>query len=403
MRVFVLVGFAGIVFGGEPALLRVVYNDDLHGAQQLLLAYARVNEANDLGATPLWAACQNGNLEMVSVLLRAGANPNVALLSGETPLMVAARGGNTAIVERLLRAGANPNAAGTRRQTALMWAVAQRHADTVRALLKGGADWRLRTERWEEVMAVPPHGYLPYNKAIPHGSDTALLFAARVGDAVSARMLLEAGADVNDADAWGVSALAYAAHSGFGDLVELLLARGADPNAAGAGFAPLHIAILRRDAGMAAALLAKGANPNAPLRTWTPTRRSSKDLHFAPELVGATPFWLAARYLEPEVLRMLAARGADVRVVHRSETVSDGPFRTRVTESSALLAALGRGGGGAAWVEPDRGERARLVRETVRVLVELGVDRTGALAVAKELGDGEVVRVLEGAATTGSR
>ena len=31
-------------------------------------------------------------------------------------------------------------------------------------------------------MAVPPHGYLPYNKAIPHGGETALMFAARVGD-----------------------------------------------------------------------------------------------------------------------------------------------------------------------------------------------------------------------------
>ena len=42
---------------------------------------------------------------------------------------------------------------------------------------------------------------------------------------------------------------------------------------------------------------------NTPLRTWTPTRRSSNDFHFEPALVGATPFWLAARFSEPGIMR----------------------------------------------------------------------------------------------------
>jgi hypothetical protein len=60
-------------------------------------------------------------------------------------------------------------------------------------------------------MAVPPHGLLEYNREIPHGGDTALLFAARAGDLDSAKLLLAAGADVNDKDAWGVSATVLAA------------------------------------------------------------------------------------------------------------------------------------------------------------------------------------------------
>src|SRR5260221_12837646 len=97
------------------------------------------------------------------------------------------------------------------------------------------------------VQAVPPHGYRPYNRDTPFGSQTALLFAARVGDLASATLLVAAGANVNDADAWGISAVTLAAHSGFQAIVEFLLDKGADANAAGPGFTGLHAAVMRRD------------------------------------------------------------------------------------------------------------------------------------------------------------
>lgn len=395
MRAAILLAILSLT-AAEPALLKVAYDDDLLGARQLLLANAKVNQANDLGATPLWAACQNGSLEMVQILLEHGANPNAALLSGETPLMAAARAGKTAIVEKLLKNGANPNATATRKQTALMWAVAQGHADAVKALLQHGANVHARSETWTNVMAVPPHGYLPYNKAIPHGHDTALLFAARVGDLASARHLLAAGANPNDADAWGVSALTYAAHSGFREFLDLLLEYGADPNNAKNGFTALHLAILRRDEPMALALLGKGANPNTRIATWTPTRRSSRDLHIDPALVGASPFWLAGRYLLPNVMRQLALRGADPKFIHHAETIAGRPFQKRVLSSNALLAALGQGGGPPAWSEPARIQREALTLETVRACLELGLDRQGAREAAKLLGYSAVADLLEG-------
>jgi ankyrin repeat protein len=292
--------------------------------------------------------------------------------------MVASRSGSPDVVEQLIAKGANVNARASRGQTALMWAVAQKHPGVVKMLLAHGADVRARSDAWSQVMAVPPHGLLEYNSAIPHGADTALMFAARVGDLESAKLLLAAGADANDADAWGVSAMVLAAHSGFGDLVEFLLENGADPNGApgaAAGFSALHIAIMRRDAKMAGALLARGADANAPLRTWTPTRRTSKDWNFAPELVGATPFWLAARFAQPDVMRLLLTHGADPKIVHRVEYTPDGLVTKRQTLSTtALMAATGMGGGGTAWVQPSRAEREAPMLEAVKLAVELGVD-----------------------------
>ena len=361
---------------GSTALHWSSYRDDGASAERLLRAGARVNAVNDLGATPLWAACVNGSDAMVQRLLEAGADPNLALLSGETPLMAAARVGSVPVVARLLARGARTGATATRGQTALMWAVAQKHPEVVKLLVTakdGGADVHAKSAVWSQVMAVSPHGMLEYNRNVPHGGDTALMFAARVGDLASARLLLAAGANVHDADAWGISATAMAAHAGFPDLVELLLEKGADPNTAGGGFTALHAAVLRRDERMVRALLAHRADVNARVRSWTPTRRSSRDWNFNPEWVGATPYWLAARALAPGIMRMLAERGADTRIVHHAEFHAGDPPEPRALTTTPVMAAIGLGGG-VPWVAIDRSERERLALEAVQVAVMHGAD-----------------------------
>ena len=327
---------------GTTALHWASYRNSLETAGLLLDARADVNAANDLGATPLWVASQNGSAPMVRRLVEAGANPNLALLAGETPLMVAARAGAPDVVE---------------------------------LLLAHGADVQRRTDVRRQMMAVPPHGKPEYNREIPHGGNTALMFAARVGDVASARRLIAAGAGVDDTDAWGVSATVLAAHSGFGGLIELLLEAGADPNAAEAGFSALHAAVMRRDARMVATLLDHGADPNAVLRTWTPTRRSSRDLHFPPPLVGATPFWLAARFTAPAIMRLLAEHGGDPSFVHHADYKTAEGARPRLERTTALMAAIGMGGGRLrAWVPPDRSEVSPLTLEAARLAVALGGD-----------------------------
>ncbi len=360
---------------GTTALHWASYRDDVEIVELLLDAGADVDATNDLGATPLWTAGQNGSAVMVRRLLTAGANPNLALLAGETPLMVAARAGAPDVVDLLLTHGAEVDAHGARGQTALMWAVAQHHPAVVDVLLAHGADIRARSDVWSQMMAVPPHGQPEYNRQTPHGGNTALMFAARVGDVASARQLVEAGANVDDTDARGVSATALAAHAGFGDLVELLLENGADPNAAAAGFGALHPAVMRRDIRMVGALLDHGADPNAVLLTWTSPRRASRDHHFAPPLVGATPFWLAARFTAPDIMRLLVAHGADPLFVHHAEYKEPAYARPRLEATTALMAATGMGGGRLrAWMPLGRAEVEAQTLEAVRLAVELGVD-----------------------------
>ncbi len=404
---------------GTTALHWASYRDDVESADLLIRAGAKADASNDLGATPLWLASQNRSEVMVRRLLAAGANPNAALLSGETPVTVAARSGSPAVVAELLAKGGDPNARGARGQTALMWATAHNHPEVVKILLAHGADIHARSDRQHMVQAVPPHGYLPYHRDIPFGSDTALLFAVRAGDVASAKLLVEAGANVNDADAWGISATMFAAHSGFADLVEYLLDKGADPNSTGPGFTALHAAVMRRDTRTVAALLAHGANPNTRLATWTPTRRASDDYNFGPQLVGATPVWLSARCSEPNIMRLLLKHGADPLFVHHSEwvvmnrrerltpklfgseaeeaVVYDTPKDTLTT----LLAATGIGGANP-WILPSKQEMSAARLEAVKLLVELGVDvnavnangRTALDAATHDLKDKAIVEYL---------
>ena len=62
------------------------------------------------------------------------------------------------------------------------------------------------------------------------------------------------------------------------------------------------------------ALLAHGANPNAQITKGTPVRRNSEDFELPATLIGATPYLLAAKFLELDIMRALAAAGADPRL-----------------------------------------------------------------------------------------
>ena len=358
---------------GATALHWASHRNDLDAASLLIRAGADVNAANELGATSLWLAAINGSAPMVKRLLEAGANPNVALKMGETPLMAAARSGNGPAVEQLLAHGADICAREHERgQTALMWAVAQQHADVARVLIRNGADLDARTKVYYQLENTAGNTNPSGNFRMAHGGSTPLLFAARNGDVETAKMLVKAGANVNDVAASGASALVLAAHSGHGPLAIYLLEQGADPNAAEAGYTALHAAVLRSQIELVNALLDDGADPNALVEHGTPGRRFSADYSIRAQLIGATAFWLAAKYGELEILRTLAKRGADPHLVPNPPV-------------SVLQAAMGMPGGSlenrrdrTGKSPPDPAEEERLTLELGRFILVLGVDVNAA-------------------------
>ncbi len=400
---------------GSAALHWASYHDNLDIVGLLLSAGANVNATTDLGVTPLWLAAENGNAAVVEKLLAAGANANVALRSGETVLMTATLAGNAEVVTQLLAAGAEPNHNVVRGQTALMWAAGRGYGDVVAALIHYGADVHARSEsRTHYVKTEKPQDSPPdYKIWVEDGGNTPLMFAARSGDLRSVQLLLDAGSDVNEVSAFGTSPAIMATHSGNTATVSAILEAGADPDSAVSGHTALHVAVLRGNNDAVKELLDHGANANAKVERASPTRRQSEDYHFHETFVGATPLWLAARFLEPDIMATLLAHGADPMVVNNVRypaLTRDGqPTVTAEGDISVLMAALGMGNRrlDVSWGTQERRagridkDIEALVYSAARLAVEAGaaIDLTdasqqSALSTAKSRRYESVVRLL---------
>lgn len=372
---------------GSTALQWAVHFDRTDLAGRLIRAGANVNAATDLGVSALTLACENANPGMVTLLLQAGAHPNGAP-GALPPIMVASRSGNPDVVAALLARGADANAVeNARQQTALMWAVANSHPQVVSVLLRAGARVNARSstqanvvQRGNRYAGVASREEGLANRGVAEvtlGGSTALLFAARVGDLDSARLLVEAHADINDASPDGTSALVTAAHSGQGAVAAFLIEKGADVNADAGGYTALHAAVLRGDRELVSMLLDRGANTEAVLRRGTASRRYSRDYAFNEAWVGATPFWLASRFAEVDIMRTLLAHGAKATVAAGDGTnpviavitagVDNGPSasdrRERRLDPFDITA-----------LAENRGAFEKEVLNTVQVAVDAGVD-----------------------------
>jgi ankyrin repeat protein len=334
---------------GTTALHWAVHHDDAQTVDLLIRAGATVAGANRYGATPLALACLNGHTAIVERLLEAGADPNTTSPEGETVLMTSARTGRADVLEALLARGANVHAReGWRGQTALMWAAMENHAAAVETLIAHGADVHARS----------------------NGGFTALLFAARAGHVRLIPTLLARGANVNDALPDGTSVLHLAILNAHFELAARLLDNGANPNAEGPGWTPLHQLVWTRRPNLgrtllppvptgsldtldlAEALLAHGADPN--LRQ---TKEPNDGYRHMISRRGATPFLLASKAADVELMRFLLAHGAN-------------PTLPTTDRTTPLMAAAGVG---IYQVGENPGTNEEAL-QAVKLILELGAD-----------------------------
>jgi len=343
---------------GSTALHWAVRQDDVETANLLIGSGADVKTANRYGVTPLSLACVNGNAALIESLLKAGADPNAALPGGETALMTAARTGKVDAVKVLIAHGADVNFKESKRgQTALMWAAADGNTAVVEELVERGADMKARTK----------------------GGFTPLLFAVREGRMDTVRALLKAGANVNEpwqagraSGVAGISPMVLAVANAHYELAAMMLDAGADPNAAAQGWTALHQITWVRKPGrgdndpapegsgslssldLVRKLVAKGANVNARMTKQGNVGRTSLNM------IGATPFLMAARTADVPLMRLLAELGAD-------------PLLPNADGTTPILAAAGVG-----TYSPgeDPGTETEVL-EAVKVALELGGDVNG--------------------------
>lgn len=377
---------------GATAIAWAAHWNHLEIADLLIRAGANVNAANDLSVTPLMLASLNGSVEMVQKLLAAGADAKAVRPSGETALMLAARAGDVSTVKTLVAHGANVNAKTRAGDTALMFAAAEKHPAVMLTLIEGGAEVRARTDfkKSDRAKAAPRDiseaqaKLLNKNQAIaiadipkdgdadpprPEGGFTPMLHAAMAGNLEGVRLLLKAGVSVDEAAPDGMTPLILAITKHHDELALFLIAQGANTNASDAGFAPLHVAAATGQTAVVKALLARGADPNG--RLMMPLRLSAAFIPYNPELVsgrlsqvGATPFMLAAKSVDTNMMRLLVDAGANPRL-----TADDG------TTAAILAAGLGKRSATDmfAFIRYYTWDEERAV-ETIKLCLELGID-----------------------------
>ncbi|MEE2635734.1 MAG: ankyrin repeat domain-containing protein [Acidobacteriota bacterium] len=354
---------------GTTALHWAVHRDDPALVELLLDAGAEVSVVNRYGVMPLMLAVSNGHAGIVDRLLRAGADSEAAMPGGETALMAAARTGAPGVVRILLESGANQNVTEQAGQIPLMWAAAHNNADAIELLVTRGADVHARTP------VQDPTPSRSYFSSPPATGFTPLLFAVRGGQLDATRVLLDAGANVNDTLSDGQSALVVAVANANWELANYLLDRGADPTLAGAGWNALHQTVRTRrpnpSGGLAGPiptgrvdsidvvrkLIAHGVDVDTRM-----TRNGMKDGQRSRlNRLGATAFFLAAKNTDVEAMRVLIDAGADAAI-----TSADGTTPLMVAAGVAIFIP-GEDGGSLPGQEHE-------VLEAVQLCVELGTD-----------------------------
>jgi ankyrin repeat protein len=401
---------------GTTPLWLACMNGNAAIMESLLKAGADPNEALPRGETALMMASRTGNVAAMKVLLDRGAQVNAReSLRGTTALMWAADQGHADAMQLLIERGAdlnvrsNPAPRGRtaylgkandprRSNRALAAAAAGASPEEVARLAQreprqaappaaGGQDQQPAAgaqpaaQQPGAAPAAPAQGQPAAAAAQPQGNDQEedlsggalppLAFAARANSIDAVKILLAAGADINQTTGYGWTPLLIATQNRFYQLGSFLLDSGADPNKANNGdWTPLYLAVDNRNIeggdypvrkgdmnhlDFIKKLLDKGADVNARMKDSTETRTVFTNQWLDED--GATAFLRASQSADLEVMRLLLAHGADPKIA-------------TAIDVTALQVAAGIG-----WVEGltyEWSEQANV--EAVKLLLDLGVD-----------------------------
>jgi ankyrin repeat protein len=424
--------------GATPLWLASI-NGDAPIIAALLKAGADANEQLPLGRTPLMVASRTGNVDAIKVLLDHGANVNAKeTLRGTTALMWAADEGHAPAIQLLLQHGADIKAQSDPAERGRGPALGKSNdprkavAALAAALAAGISTPQLGAVGTTSLIPIVPDkrggargrgqgaggaagasaegldqgddaaATFGFGRGKPAPKDggglTALVYAARSDDIDSVKVLLAAGADVNQVTDYGWSPLLVATQNRYYKLGAYLLEHGADVNLANkGGWTPLYLATDNRNIesgdypvrkgdmdhlDFIKLLLDKGANVNARMKDTTETRTVFTNQWLDEN--GATAFLRASQSGDLVLMKLLLAHGADPKI-------------DTMLHVTALQVAAGIG-----WVEGITYEWSPAsTLEAVKMLLDLGLNPnaqadTGRTALhgAAHKGRPDVVQIL---------
>ncbi|KAM0545604.1 hypothetical protein ACHAPJ_011219 [Fusarium lateritium] len=201
--------------GAQPALHKAV-NTQIIDIMDLLLEHkADIDKVETPGEgwarTPLNAALDWEDSELVLYLIEHGANPNVKDIENLWALFVAAQNGDNNVVRKLVEAGADLNSVSDAEKWTPVHA-AYKHPETVALLIELGADLTILTAsdytpldialvngHRETIKTILEKSKIKFDLSL-RGTQKALVSAVDDNYVDAVEAILEAGADVNTID-----------------------------------------------------------------------------------------------------------------------------------------------------------------------------------------------------------
>ena len=326
----------------------------------------------DANMSTLHLAVKHGRTDVLKLLLERGANPDVMsdvivtedgeeFMLPRSPLHVAAQLGRLEMIELLAAANGNLNIRGTHvgdahdqtnsveaGSTASPSEVAKHYGQMEAFALL----YQLNAERDNLVRLVEKGDVEAVREQLAQGGDpnqwdhrgwSMMHYAAQGGSIPMFAMLVEHGGDLQRPTSVGNAPLHFAAWKGHRDLVAWLLERGARVRThtrAGkwTGWTPLHVALLEKHKAVVQLLLDHNARVGPVKPGWP------------------APLHAAAQGGDPELIRLLVERGAEVNTeishtrrdeqnftdyIQRGLTPLDVAVREGRLEAAKVLLALG--------------------------------------------------------------